>query len=133
MKKIFLPALLLVLALGMVDSVFAQKVKLRSRITPTCGTTSSLKFSDIYGDGNIAVVGSYNCRGVFIFDVSNPDNPFLSSWYNPIGNSGGNLQFLEAIVIGDRGYFGAGGGTDGVHIVDLTNPSVPFLLGKVNA
>ncbi|MGQ0540815.1 MAG: FG-GAP-like repeat-containing protein [Blastocatellia bacterium] len=108
-------------------AVPAQKIRLRSKITPTCATTSQLKFSDIYADGNIAVVGSFNCRGVFIFDVSNPDNPVLSNWYNPTPN----LQFLEAIVIGNRGYFGSGS-SDGVHIVDLTNPSNPVLLGKVN-
>ncbi len=130
-----------VIALGVFLSVFiaaqdvaAQKVRLRSKIMPTCATSSSLKFSDIYADGNIAVVGSYNCRGVFISDVSNPDAPVWASWYNPSPTQ----QFLEAIVIGDRGYFGSGGNTtqsngDGVHIVDLTNLSNPILLGKVNS
>ncbi len=129
MKKSLIVAVLVILAIGASESTFAQKVKLRSKITPTCATTSSLKFSDIYADGNIAVMGSYNCRGVFIFDVSDPDAPVLSSWYNPAPNS----QFLEAIVIGNRGYFGSGGGTEGVHIVDLSNPASPTLLGKVNA
>lgn len=110
------------------NDVAAQKVRLRSKITPTCGTTSSLKFSDIYADGNIAVVGSYQCDGVFIFDVSNPDAPVLSSWYNPQPGR----QFLEAIVLGDRGYFGTGD-SGGVYIVDLSVPSSPQLLGIVNA
>ena len=52
----------------------------------------------------------------------------LSSWYNP----GANQQFLEAIVVGNRGYFGSGN-AGGVHIVDLTNPTAPVLLGVVNA
>lgn len=111
---------------------FGQKLRLRSQSTPACTTVTgnaTWKFSDIYADGNIAVMGSYNCRGVFIYNVSNPDSPVLSSWYNPSPN----LQYLEAIVIGNRGYFGAGGGTEGVHIVDLTNPANPVLLGKVNA
>lgn len=122
--------LLLITSLSAV--CFSQKLRLRSQLTPPCTTVTTpatWKFSDIYADGNIAVMGSYNCRGVFIFDISNPDNPVLSSWYNPTPN----LQFLEAIVIGNRGYFGAGGGTDGVHIVDLSNPSNPVLLGKVNS
>jgi hypothetical protein len=118
-------AIICVISLG--GSAAAQKVRLRGMATPTCATTSSLKFADIYADGNIAVVGSYNCRGVFIFNVSNPDAPVLASWYNPSPT----LQFLEAIVIGNRGYFGSGN-SDGVHIVDLTNPSSPTLLGKVN-
>ena len=106
----------------------AQKVRLRSQITPNCGSTSNLKFADIYADGNIAVQGSYNCRGAFIYDISNPDAPVLASWYNP----GANQQFLEAIVIGTRGYFGSGNG-GGVHIVNLANPYSPQLLGVVNS
>ena len=43
-----------------------------------------------------------------------------------------NLQFLEAIVIGKRGYFGSGNG-GGVHIVDLSDPTKPQLLGIVNS
>lgn len=117
-------------------SVDAQKVRLRSKITPNCGVSSQLKFADIWADGNLAVMGSYNCRGAFIIDVSNPDLPTLAHWYNPSPNQ----SFLEAIVIGNRGYFGSGGQGpsspttgDGVHIVDLTNPQSPTLLGKVNS
>lgn len=123
---------------GLIFSIFvlsgdisAQKVRLRSRITPNCTAVSGTptwKFSDIYADGNLAVQGSYNCRGAFIYDISNPDAPVLASWYNP----GNNQQFLEAIVIGNRGYFGSGN-SGGVHIVDLTNPASPVLLGTVNS
>ncbi|MGC2235258.1 MAG: FG-GAP-like repeat-containing protein [Pyrinomonadaceae bacterium] len=123
-----------ILMLGMSDSVFAQKVRLRAQLDPISRMTplpscasSNLKYADIFADGNIAVQGSYNCRGVFIYDISNPDAPVLSSWYNP----GNNQQFLEAIVIGNRGYFGSGNG-GGVHIVDLTNPANPVLLGTVS-
>jgi len=105
-----------------------QNARLRANINPTCSGTQTTKFADIYADGNIAVMGSYSCRGVFIFNISNPDAPTLASWYNP----GANLQFLEAIVIGNRGYFGTGN-TGGVHIVDLTNPASPQLLGIVNS
>lgn len=107
--------------------VNAQKVRLRSQITPTCATTSSLKFADIFAEGNIAVMGSYNCRGAFIFDISDPGSPTLANWYNP----GANQQFLEAIILNGRGYFGSGNG-GGVYIVDLSDPSSPQLLGTVN-
>jgi hypothetical protein len=111
-----------------------QKVRLRSEIAPACSEVRGaagpgIKYSDIYADGNIAVQGSYNCNGVFIYNISNPDSPSLSSWYNP----GNNQQFLEAIVIGNRGYFGSGLGNGGMHIVDLTNPSSPVLLGVVDS
>ena len=124
-----------VLALGLVTlSAFAiasdvqAAVRLRASIAPACATTSSLKYADIFAEGNIAVMGSYNCRGAFIFNISNPDAPTLANWYNP----GANQQFLEAIVVGNRGYFGSGNG-GGVHIVDLTNPTSPVLLGIVNS
>jgi hypothetical protein len=108
-----------------------QKVRLRSQITPTCTSTqgASLKFADIFAEGNIAVQGSYGCKGVFIYDMTDPDAPVLASWYNP----GNNQQFLEAIVLGDRGYFGSGTGGGGVHIVDLSNPYSPVFLGAVSS
>ena len=126
-EKIFIFCSLF-LILGFSEMVSAQKVRLRAQITPNCGVNSLSKFADIYADGNIAVQGSYSCRGVFIYDISNPDAPVLASWYNP----GNNLQFLEAVVVGNRGYFGSGNG-GGVHIVDLTNPANPQLLGVVNS
>lgn len=121
-------------------TVSAQKLRLRAQINPNCTIPTglpTLKYSDIYADGNVAVQGSYNCRGVFIYDLTNPDAPILASHYNPAPNQ----AFLEAIVIGNRGYFGSGGpfpataaaSGDGVHIVDLSDPYRPVLLGKVNA
>ncbi|HUR97538.1 MAG TPA: FG-GAP-like repeat-containing protein [Pyrinomonadaceae bacterium] len=132
MKKILMTAIFVVIAVGTAGSVCAQKVKLRSKITPACTqvrASAGWRFADLFGDGNLAVLGSYGCNGVFIFDVSNPDAPVLRNWYNPAPEQ----QFLEAIVIGNRGYFGSGIGGEGVHIVDLTNPASPVLLGKVNA
>jgi hypothetical protein len=105
----------------------AQKIRLRSQLTPACTGSANSRFADVYADGNIAVLGSYSCKGAFIFDISDPDHPSLASWYNP-GNS---QQFLEAIVIGNRGYFGSGN-SGGVHIVDLTDPANPVLLGIVD-
>lgn len=123
--------LLALVVLASCSSGYAQRVRLRSQTTPNCtaaqGTNANWKFSDLYGDGNIAVLGSYNCRGAFIFDITNPDAPVVANWYNP----GGNLVFLEAIVIGNRAYFGSGNG-GGVHIVDLGDPYHPVLLGVID-
>ncbi|HQU85401.1 MAG TPA: FG-GAP-like repeat-containing protein [Pyrinomonadaceae bacterium] len=120
-----------IVIIGFTAQISAQKVRLRAQITPNCTqvrSTAGWKFSDIFADGNIAVQGSYGCNGAFIYNISNPDAPTLSAWYNP----GNNQQFLEAIVVGNRGYFGSGNG-GGVHIVDLTNPTSPQLLGIVNS
>lgn len=112
----------------------ALPVRLRSEIAPPCtsGSGASLRYADIFASGNVAVQGSYGCKGVFIYDITNPDAPVLASWYNPSPNQ----QFLEAIVVGNRGYFGTGSNTSsggGVYIVDLTNPYSPVLLGVVNS
>ena len=126
-----IPILLIVLSvlfLSLTESISAQKVRLRGQINPPCTGSSESKFADIYADGNIAVQGTYSCTGVFIYDISKPDAPKLASWYNPAGD----LHFLEAIVVGNRGYFGSGNG-GGVHIVDLSNPANPQLLGVVNS
>ncbi len=127
-NKSFVIVGLIFLILGLSENLSAQKVRLRAQINPDCGSSSNLKFSDIYADGNIAVQGSFDCRGAFIYDISNPDAPQLAAWYNP----GNNQRFLEVVVIGNRGYFGSGNGS-GVHIVDLTNPYAPTLLGVVNS
>ncbi len=109
---------------------FAQRIRLRGKVTPDCPARGNpnWKFADLYGEGNIAVQGTYYCTGAFIYDISNPDAPVLASWYNP----GNDQQFLEAIIFNGRGYFGSGNG-GGVHIVDLSNPYNPRLLGIVNS
>ena len=126
-KSIFFVLIFSCLFVSLNENVSAQKVRFRSQIAPNCNSGSTIKYADIFADGNIAVQGSYACRGAFIYDISNPDQPVLAAWYNP----GNNQQFLEAVVVGTRGYFGSGNG-GGVHIVDLTNPYNPVLLGVVN-
>ncbi|MEP6849402.1 MAG: hypothetical protein ABI999_11145, partial [Acidobacteriota bacterium] len=113
------------------DVSLGQKVRLRAELTPNCQSfvsPSRWMFADLYADGNIAVQGTYGCRGAFIYDISNPDKPVLANWYNP----GSNQQFLEAIVVGNRAYFGSGNG-GGVHIVDVSDPYHPVLLGTVDS
>ncbi|HEV7644261.1 MAG TPA: FG-GAP-like repeat-containing protein [Pyrinomonadaceae bacterium] len=110
------------------STALSQKVRLRGYINPDCvhnGTGNSRwKFADIYADGNIAVQGSAGCRGVFIYDITDPSHPVLAKSYQTADND----AFFEAIVIGNRGYFGSTL-NKGVHIVDLTDPYNPVLLG----
>lgn len=132
LKKYPVILLLFLAVAGAGFQAFGQKVRLRAQIAPECTVVSGnpdWKYADIWADGNIAVQGSYNCRGAFIYDISNPDAPVLAAHYNP----GGSQQFLEAIVVGNRGYFGSGRGNGGVHIVDLTDPYNPQLLGTVDS
>jgi hypothetical protein len=105
----------------------AQNISLRSNISPST-IASTLKYADLYADGNLAVLGTYNARGVYIFDISNPDNPVLASWYNPTPAQ----QMLEAVVRNNIGYFGSGN-SGGVHIVNLANPTNPVLLSKIDS
>jgi hypothetical protein len=109
-------------------STQAQTVTLRSKISPLAGTGTT-KYSDLYGEGNVAVLGTYSGRGVYIFDITNPDSPVMANWYNPSPQQ----QFLEAVVVNHIGYFGSGIGNEGVHVVDLTNPYSPVLLSKITS
>ena len=52
--------------------VGAQSVRLRGKVNPACAVSNTTKFADIFADGNIAVQGSYSCRGAFIYNVSDP-------------------------------------------------------------
>lgn len=131
-RKYALVPFLFVILFLIAGNAYAQKVRLRGHIDPNCPpgipTRPEWRYADIYADGNIAVQGTSGCLGVFIYDISNPDAPVLASHYNP----GGSERFLEAIVVGNRGYFGSGFNA-GVHIVDLTDPYSPILLGVVDA
>lgn len=125
-KLTFGLAVLLVFSLS--SPTRAQSVTLRGHVSPL-GGTSNTKYADLYGEGNIAVMGTYSGRGVYVFDISNPDNPVLAKWYNPAPTQ----QFLEAVIVNHIGYFGSGIGNEGVHIVDLADPYNPVLLSKVTA
>jgi hypothetical protein len=130
----FLLVGLLIFISGSAAGILAQKVRLRSHVDPECSVSGSnqavWKFADIGGEGNIAVQGSTSCSGVFIYDLSDPDNIVLASHFDP---GPGRIRFTEAVVKGNRGYFGTGTSPSalGVMIVDLTDPYNPILLGSV--
>ena len=45
------------------ESAFAQKVRLRAQLTPTCTGSANSKFADIYADGNQNKHGDSNRHG----------------------------------------------------------------------
>jgi len=115
----------------------SQGIKLRSRLDPLSGKYA---YSDIFAEGNIAVLGTYckdstgctgdpnQLQGALIFDIANPNNPVLASRYNPTPNQ----QMLEALVKNKIGYFGSGN-SGGVHVVNLNDPYNPVLITVINA
>jgi hypothetical protein len=105
----------------------AQNIRLRSQMDPS-SIASNLQYADLYGEGNIAVLGTYDASGAYIFDISNPDRPVLASWYNPSPAQ----QMLEALVRNSIGYFGSGN-SGGVHVVNLTDPYHPALITKITS
>ncbi len=136
-RKAVTAIFVLVLLTGMAAiAVSAQHVRLRSQIAPPCTSNqgASLKYADLFAEGDVAVQGSYGCRGAFIYDISDPDSPVLANYYDPVrpGTGSTKEQFLEAVILNGRGYFGSGNG-GGVYIVDLTNPYIPQLLGRVTS
>src|SRR3989442_13175925 len=76
------------------------------------------RYADVWGEGDLACIGSFDGFGVGIIDISNPAAPFLASWYNPNTNNLYCYQ-LEDIQIKNRiGYFARNAG-NGLHVVNL--------------
>ena len=101
-------------------------------------TQASSGYGDVWGDGNLAFMGSwtaYATFGVGIFDISNPSSPNLLTIYN-FTNTTGN-QFEQGVLRSNILYIGAWGngnnGGSGVHILSVTNPSAPVLLSRISS
>ena len=93
----------------------------------------NLAYSDVWGEGDFAYVGSFSVTGVAIIDISNPASPTLVATYDPAPG----VTFLDVKVQDGIGYFSTDSffffGSEGVHIVDLSNPSSPSLITKLTA
>ncbi len=95
------------------------------------------QYGGVGGDGDIAVTGTFlnnNTNGVGIYDISDPANPVLAADYNPLG---GETRFEDVWVRDGIGYFGCwrvsgGGGQNGVHIVDLSDPYNPVWRASID-
>lgn len=102
-----------------------QNISLRGQVD----TLPSIEeYTDVYAEGNIAVIGTWKSKGALIVNITNPDAPVLASHYNPVPAQ----QMLEALVRNNIGYFGSGNG-GGVHIVNLSNPANPTLITKITS
>ena len=115
-------------------------ISLVSQLDPLPFSTS-LYYGDIWVDGNYAYLGTdVNGGGVSIFDVSVPSNPiFIRNPLNPSGAitmptyAGDQMEDIE--VYNGIGYFGSDVSTSsgtGVDIVDLTDPTHPVRISRIN-
>lgn len=98
-------------------------------------------YGDVWVDGNYAYLGTdVNGGGVSIFDISVPSNPtFIRNPLNPSGPvtmptyPGDQMEDME--VYNGIGYFGSDVSTasgTGVDIVDLTDPTHPMMISRIN-
>lgn len=120
--------LLVLIVLAGANILFAQGVYItkRANLNPNPGTNH---YSDVVADGNFAYVSSWQgTSGVYIFDISNPDEPVFVTHWAPSGTS--NMQGIE--VLNGIGYFGSDGGS-GLYIVDLSNPAAPKVLSHITS
>lgn len=123
----FKPLLVLTVLLG-TSQLFAQGVYItkRANLNPNPGSNH---YSDVVADGHYAYVSSWQgTSGVYIFDISNPDDPVFVTHWAPGGTS--NMQGIE--VLNGIGYFGSDGGS-GLYIVDLSNPATPKILSHITS
>jgi hypothetical protein len=119
--------LVLIVLVG-ANGLFAQGVYItkRANLNPNPGTNH---YSDVVADGNYAYVSSWQgTSGVYIFDITNPDEPVFVTHWAPSGTS--NMQGIE--VLNGIGYFGSDGGS-GIYIVGLSNPAVPKILSHITS
>lgn len=103
----------------------AQEIELVAHFDPMPGTA----YSDVWGEGNYAYLATQD-NGVFIVDISSPDNPQLAAHYLPGQIPYQNFQDVK--VANGIGYFASCSG-DGLHIVDLSDPSSPVLLTRITS
>ena len=99
-------------------------------------------YGDIWVDGNYAYLGTdVNGGGVSIFDISVPSNPtFIRNPLNPSGTItmptylGDQMEDVE--VYNGIGYFGSdvttGSSGTGVDVVDLSDPTNPVMISRIN-
>ena len=114
MTRSAFPTLLLTLALAH-TAVASVQLPLIGELDPFAGNGA---YSDVWGEGDFAYVGSFNATGVAIIDISSPALPILVATYDPAPG----VTFLDVKVQNGIGYFSTEGfffGTEGVHIVDL--------------
>lgn len=120
-------------------TLVGQADPLRPNVFPNA---SQRIYGDIWVDGNYAYMGSdVNGGGVSIFDISVPSNPtFIRNPANPTGPItmptylGDQLEDIE--VYNGIGYFGSDVTTSssgtGVDIVDLSDPTNPVMISRIN-
>jgi hypothetical protein len=99
-------------------------------------------YGDVWVDGNYAYLGTdVNGGGVSIFDISVPATPtFIRNPSNPTGPItmptylGNQMEDME--VYNGIGYFGSDVTTSssgtGVDIVDLSDPTNPVMISRIN-
>ena len=123
----FSTTLLLLIFTGQVPAQ-AINLTLLGNLNPFSGDDL---YSDVWSEGNLAILGSYHAMGVSIIDVSNPSAPVLAGEYN-VSTNGLSSSHMKDVQIKNRiGYFASDAG-NGVHIVSLTNPASPQLLSRVD-
>ena len=112
----------------------AQQIILVGELDPV----TTRHYYDVWGEGDYAYIATQEPQlgcppggGVAIIDILDPTSPFLAAVYNP------GTVFLDLKVHDGIGYFpsqGASGhvGT-GLHIVDLSDPTLPSLISQVTS
>lgn len=84
-------------------------------------------YADVWGENNLAVLGTNSGEGVFIIDITDPTFPVLASHYNPT-----NTKFKDVKISNGFGHFANDEDHLGVDLVDLSNPYSPVLTSKIN-
>lgn len=106
-------------------------ISLVSQSNPLNPSKSAGFYGDLWAEDNLVAIGTQQGTGVAIVDITNPASPTFQSYYNP--SDGG--KFKDVVIRNNIGYFALdnNGSSDpkGIHIVNLSNPQQPQLIGKI--
>jgi hypothetical protein len=86
---------------------------------------------DVVVSGNYAYVVD-GAAGLYVIDVRDPASPKEAGVYAP-RNEHGELLFPQGVVVsGDYAYVNYSGAYNGLHIVNVSNPANPALVGLLD-
>jgi hypothetical protein len=110
--------------------VLAQDVPFNASLVSRLDVASS--YADVWGEGNVAIMGRFGQNRVDLIDITNPAAPIVASTY--VVNSpdtGASAQDVKSanglMFVGLESSSG-----NGAHIVDIRDPYNPVLLTKVD-
>jgi len=133
-----IPWILLCLSTTAQDPPFHASLRDKINVPPNLDL-ADIRYSDIWAEGDVALIGQFGNNRVDLLDISDPDNIAVAGTYFSTLNESASDQDVKSgrvpLAPGTPLMFISleSGGSDGVEIVDISDPSSPQLLTRIDA